>query len=147
VANELYLSEHSDLSSPAVTFAGSEAIYPSEDTYQNNLLITHIPTFSGKGILQKKANDYRLFTVTFPALTNSDFSTMLTALDGVLYTTSSKEYYFGTTAASNYALPYTYSSGDIRTIQVRLINIEKQRIPNSYGRLVFNLILTFQRVG
>ena len=149
MSNELVLSTSSTLSSPVVVFQDSSyvAIYPDSDTFQDDYQISHLPTLDGKGVLQKKTNDYRLFTVSFPALTNSDFDTMLTGLKSCLYTTSGIEYFFGTTNGFNYALPYTNTTGTTYTIKVRLINIEKVRIPNSYKQKIFNLILTFQRVN
>ena len=149
MSNELLLATNTALTTGVIAFEDNDgaSIYPEDDTFQDDYQISYLPTLDGKGVFQKKTNDYRIFTMTFPALTNDDFSTFLSALEDALYVEYGDEYYLGTLTGSNYPLPATYTSGTTSYIKVRLVNMEKRRIPNSYGIKVFDLILTFQRVG
>ena len=151
MSNELRISavENLDTSGVFVKFQDSstDPIFPSSPFEMDEKhQIIHIPTMDGPGIVQSKTNDYRIFEITLPILTNLNYDYLIEGLEDMLYAESGLSYHIGTISAYNYPHYFTYEHENIRSLPVRILNVQKRRIPNSNSLNIFDLIITMQKV-
>jgi hypothetical protein len=132
--------------------------YPSNVLIGADLVVNHIPSLDGIGVIQQSSNDSRAFVLEFDSMLKSDSESELPdSLTSVkvaeifksrLYTKRGIDIYIQPNGTPNggYCLPDNPTSGD--EIQFRVIDVQewKNFIPNSAEEVTYKIIVRLIKV-